>query len=65
MRTFKQIRKDAGVTQQFLSDTSGISLRTIKYAEAGKSMSIDTIIALAPPLGVHIMDLVEVNKRCS
>lgn len=46
-------RKDAGLTQQDLSNRSGVSIRAIQNAEAGISPHRATKLALALALGVR------------
>ena len=55
-KTIKQLRQEMGMTQQKLSDLSGVNLRKIQKVEAGEvtpgNMSARNILAIADALGV-------------
>lgn len=56
----REIRENAGLTQEMLADYAGISCRTVQRIEAGFSASTETAKALASALELKgISDLVE------
>jgi len=53
--TIRQRRELLGLLQPQLAALSGISTRTIQLVEQGKgNPSLDTLIKLAHPLGLHL-----------
>lgn len=60
IKGIRAMRKFRGLTQQQLSDLSGITRETIAYAETGKRhATVDTLKQLARSLSCLIDDLVE------
>lgn len=55
--TLKRLRKSHGMTQRMLAKSAGCSLRTIKNAEAGQSISARTLSRIAACLGVAPVQL--------
>ncbi|MFJ1789565.1 helix-turn-helix domain-containing protein [Streptomyces anulatus] len=61
----KQARKLSGLTQQELAEASGVSVSTIRKLEQGERSGarMETLHALAKPLRLKTMDLVEKPKE--
>ncbi|MEU0981140.1 helix-turn-helix domain-containing protein [Streptomyces griseus] len=61
----KQARKLSGLTQQQLAEASGVSVSTIRKLEQGERSGarMETLHALAQPLRLKTMDLVEKPKE--
>lgn len=63
MKHLQEIRIRKELTQQKLSEISGISIRNIQYYEQGfmkiDGARISTLLALSNALGVRISDIVE------
>jgi transcriptional regulator with XRE-family HTH domain len=61
MSTLKEHRTAAGLTQQQLSDASGVNIRQIQNMESGKikmeNVTAKNLLALADALGVDPHDL--------
>ncbi|MFE2977486.1 helix-turn-helix domain-containing protein [Streptomyces sp. NPDC059258] len=64
-RKVKQARKLSGLTQQELAKESGLSVSTIRKLEQGERSTarMETLHALARPLRLNTMDLVEQPKE--
>lgn len=59
--TIKERRKALGITQNYLTELSGVGLRTLKAIESGKNNpTLETINKLAEVLGMEIK--LEVKK---
>ena len=59
----KTIRLNKNLSQEQLSELSGLSLRTIQRIESGKSVSIETLKVLSIALGVDSSELVIKEKH--
>lgn len=63
MSNLKQLRQRAGLTQQQLSDLSGVNLRTIRSYEWQQrdisKASGNILLALSKALGVDVVDLLK------
>ena len=64
--TLQRVRKAQGFTQRSLSETTGISLRTIQHWERGdkdfnKAAAL-TVYAVAQALGVDMLDLLDIPE---
>lgn len=59
MSKLKKIREKLNLTQEELSDKSGISLRTIKRIESGNEPKGQTLKILAKTLGINENELLE------
>lgn len=63
MSNLKQLRQRAGLTQQQLSDLSGVNLRTIRSYEWQQrdisKASGNILLALSKALGVDVADLLK------
>lgn len=64
---FKTARKNAGMTQQQLADSSGVNIRQIQRVELGASeagnMSARNLLAIADVLAVDPRDLIDKETR--
>lgn len=59
----RDARERAGLTQEELSDTTGISVAMIQSMEVGRrSGSIKTVVKLAQVLGVTVDDLLNAHR---
>ena len=60
--SLKSARKAAGLTQQELSERSGVNVRQIQRIENGESqignISLANAVKLADALGIHVRDLI-------
>jgi len=62
----KQLRNDAGLTQSFVSNLIGITLRNYQYYEADQACPrIENLIALADYYEISLDDLVGRSDRFS
>ena len=63
MKTLKELRTTAGMSQSQLSEKSGVNLRMIQYYEQGvrdiKKASGETILKLAQALGCTMEEIIE------
>lgn len=58
----RDARERAGLTQEELSNTTGISVAMIQSMEVGRRLgSIKTVVKLAQVLGVTVDDLLNAN----
>jgi transcriptional regulator with XRE-family HTH domain len=55
----KAEREAAGLTQQALATTAGISMRTLARIEAGEDCNVSTLAALADALDIPVARLIE------
>jgi transcriptional regulator with XRE-family HTH domain len=51
------LRRERGLTQERLAETSGIAVRTIQRVESGNDASLETLSAIARALDVPVRDL--------
>ena len=51
------LRRERGLTQERLAETSGIAVRTIQRVERGSDASLETLSAIARALEVPVRDL--------
>ena len=62
MKTLKELRTSAGMSQSQLCAKSGVNLRMIQYYEQGakdiKKASGETILKLAQALGCGMVDII-------
>lgn len=58
VKRLERIRKDRKLSRPRLSRMSGVSVRTIKYAEDGRDIKMSTAQALAAALEVSLDELV-------
>lgn len=64
IETFKDRRKDIGITQEVLSELSGVSLRTLKQFESGKgNPTVQTVDKLANVLGLELCFQIKVKHE--
>ncbi len=54
----KRIRKESKLTQIELSERSGVSLPTIRRAEAGNNVSVPVLLKLSKTLNASIESLI-------
>ena len=58
-----EIRRAAGLSQQELSDKSGVKLTTLQKLESGANdimgAKVGTVLALARTLGITVEELIE------
>lgn len=63
MKTLKELRTIAGMSQSQLSEKSGVNLRMVQYYEQGvkdiKKASGETILKLARALGCSMEEIIE------
>ncbi|NBA88961.1 helix-turn-helix domain-containing protein [Emticicia sp. CRIBPO] len=62
MPTLSTLRQKLNLTQEELSDKSGVSVRTIQRIEAGTAPQGYTLKALAEALGVNEIELLETGQ---
>ena len=55
----KELRKDRDMSQQTLAMKTGLSMRTISYAEGGRDIKASTLWLIAEALAVSVDDLFE------
>jgi transcriptional regulator with XRE-family HTH domain len=55
----KELREAREMTQQDLAIKTGLAMRTIAYAEAGRDIKSSTLWLIADALGVSVDDLFE------
>ena len=61
MRTLKELRKEAGITQPRLAELSGVSVMTFKRIELGNTNpTVDIMNRLLEPLGLTL-DIVSLS----
>lgn len=58
----KKIRLNKNLSQEQLSEISGLSLRTIQRIESGKSVSMESLKVLSIALGVDSSELIEKER---
>jgi len=56
-------REAAGLSQQVLATRAGIAIRTLSRAEAGETLTVPTLAAIAAALDVSLADLVADPQR--
>lgn len=60
----RQLRKSAGITQQWLGDQVGVSRQTIISIENGKyTPSLELAMGLAAHFGLYVEEMFSVNGR--
>jgi transcriptional regulator with XRE-family HTH domain len=63
IKQLKERREALQVTQEMLSDISGVSLRTLKQFESGKgNPTLETLSKLSEALGLEVGLQVKTNK---
>jgi len=55
----KVLREDRGWSQEHLSETSGLSIKTIQRVESGKNVSLESQQALAQAFDLNVRELRE------
>ncbi|TBR12427.1 MAG: transcriptional regulator [Lysobacter sp.] len=60
----KQLRQDAGITQQDLADAAGVTRQTIIAIEGEKySPSLEVAFLIAEALGIGIDEVFQLHRR--
>src|SRR3989338_8542583 len=62
-KDIQELRMKRGWPQEQLAEFAGISLKSVQRAESGKSISLDTLQALASALDVTVEYLVEIKAK--
>lgn len=58
----REIRTQAGISQEALARRAGLSLRTVARIEAGEDTKVQTLAAIADALGVAVSDLLTTER---
>jgi transcriptional regulator with XRE-family HTH domain len=63
IENLKRLRKEKGLTQQYLADNSGVVVQTVRDYESGKrAPSFESLGQISIALGIKVSDLFESNE---
>lgn len=61
--TLKRLRAERGWSLREMAEEAKVSHQTIKNAEAGKGISLSSMVGIAEALGVNLQDLIGSKEK--